>query len=72
MQWHNRTPVGEFPAPEARFQHIRIYIVGHLPVGLDFSYLMTIVDRLTRFSVTLLMQNITTVTVAQSLVDPWI
>ncbi len=46
---HTKAPLGDFPTPMARFSHIHVDIVGPLPQSQGFSYLLTIVDRFTRW-----------------------
>lgn len=49
VQRHTRAPLGSFPFPEARFSHIHLDVVGPLPPSKGFSYLLTCIDRFTRW-----------------------
>ena len=46
---HNYTPLGTFALPSSRFSHIHVDIVGPLPPSDGYSYLLTIIDRFTRW-----------------------
>ena len=46
---HVKTPLQSFPYPDARFQSIHVDIVGLLPPSQGCSYLLTCVDRYTRW-----------------------
>ncbi|BHF68517.1 hypothetical protein SprV_0301155300 [Sparganum proliferum] len=49
IQRHNKAPIGTFPGPGARFSHVHLDIVGPLPLPNGCSYLLTCVDRFTRW-----------------------
>ena len=61
---HVVPPIGDFPVPEKRFEHINIDLVT-LPLSNGFKYLLTIVDRFTRWPVAIPLVDIS----AQSVVD---
>ena len=61
---HTVPPIGDFPVPEKRFQHLNIDLVT-LPLSNGFKYLLTIVDRFTRWPVAIPLVDIG----AQSVVD---
>ncbi|KAA3681675.1 uncharacterized protein DEA37_0015199 [Paragonimus westermani] len=44
---HKRTPVGIFAAPDERFYHVHIDLVGPLPPSDRYTYILTCVDRFT-------------------------
>ena len=46
---HVRAPVSLMPPAERRFGSLHLDIVGPLPVSRDFRYLLTVVDRFTRW-----------------------
>ena len=69
---HTRSPPGHFADPDQRFQHIHIDIVGPLPPSSGYSYLLTCIDRYTRWPEVLPMNNITSVTIASTLMLGWI
>ena len=61
---HTVPPIGDFKVPDKRFEHIHIDLVT-LPLSNGFKYLLTIVDRFTRWPVAVPLVDIT----AQSVVD---
>ena len=46
---HNTPVFGKFTEPTERFDHVHIDIVGPLPYANSFRYLLTCVDRFTRW-----------------------
>ncbi|PIK54732.1 hypothetical protein BSL78_08378 [Apostichopus japonicus] len=46
---HTIAPLGTFANPDARFDHVHIDLVGPLPPSNGFTYLLTIIDRFTRW-----------------------
>ncbi|GBM48111.1 hypothetical protein AVEN_34428-1 [Araneus ventricosus] len=49
IQRHTKTPVGTFSLPDAPFTHIHIDIVCPLPPSEGHNYLLTIIDRFSRW-----------------------
>ena len=46
---HTTTPLSTFNTPDVRFDQLHLDLVGLLPPSQGFTYLLTIVDRLTRW-----------------------
>ena len=69
---HTKTPLGTFATPDARFAHVHIDIVGPLPPSRGNKYLLTCVDRFTRWPEAIPLADITADTVARSFVTHWI
>lgn len=69
---HNQTALGNFKTPDARFQHVHMDIVGPLPTVDGQSYVLTIVDRYTRWPEAIPMPNITAETTAKHFIKTWI
>lgn len=46
---HTKAPLAHFPVPERRFDHVNVDFVGPLPSSHDFTYLLTMVARTTRW-----------------------
>ena len=69
---HTTTPTGHFPPPDARFSHVHIDLVGPLPPSKGFTYLLTCVDRFTRWPEAIPLPDITAPTVAHAFVTGWI
>ena len=49
IQRHSVAPLSSFPVPDARFDVVHIDLVGPLPPSRGFTYLLTCVDRFTRW-----------------------
>ena len=67
-----RAPLEPFPAAEARFDHLHIDIVGPLPASKSYRYLLTVIDRFTRWFEAIPMASITTENCAQALLRHWV
>ena len=69
---HNKPVFGKFDEPTERFDHIHIDIVGHLPYADGFRYLLTCVDRFTRWPEAKPLVAIRAETVADAFFSGWI
>ena len=69
---HVKAPLETFKVPQRRFDHINIDIVGPLPPSQGFKYLLTIVDRFSRWPEAIPLPEISTITCARALIAHWI
>nr|CDS27662.2 gag pol polyprotein [Hymenolepis microstoma] len=69
---HIRSPLACFPLPEARFRHIHVDIIGPLPPSNSFSYILTCIDRFTRWPIAVPLHDISSASMAKALIDSWI
>jgi len=68
-----KAPVHKIPVPQQRFQHIHVDIVGPLPVSKrGHSYLLTVIDRSTRWLEAVPLASISAEECAAALVESWI
>ena len=69
---HTRSPVAEIATPSERFAHVHVDLVGPLPPSDGHVYLLTIVDRYTRWPEALPIRDMTAATVARAFISGWV
>ena len=69
---HNKPVFSKFDEPTERFDHIHIDIVGPLPYAEGFRYLLTCVDRFTRWPEAIPLVDIRDETVTDAFFSGWI
>ena len=69
---HTVTPLGSFSVPDARFDHVHLDLVGPFPTCKGYSYLLTCVDRFTRWPEAIPLVDTTASTVAHAFISGWI
>lgn len=69
---HTKTAPEVIPMPKSRFSHVHIDLVGPLTPSSGFRYMLTMVDRFTRWPEVCPIPNMETTTVATALINTWI
>ena len=69
---HYRAPVEAIPVPPRRFTHVHVDIVGPLPTSRGYTYLLTILDRTTRWPEAVPLQDITAAGCARAFITGWV
>ena len=69
---HTTAPVDQFVPATLRFDHIHVDIVGPLPPSQNYRYLLTVVDRFTRWPEAIPLVDVQTTTCAKVLALHWI
>ena len=72
IQRHTKAPLGIFMTPDARFDNVHIDIVGPLPPSKGHTYLLTYIDRFTRWPEAIPITSATAESVSQAFVNGWI
>ena len=72
VQRHVKSPVSSFPAPDQRFSQVHIDIVGPLPPCKGNTYLLTCIDRFSRWPEAFPIADMTAATVASAFVAGWV
>ena len=69
---HTRPPVLPIPVPADRFEHVHVDIVGPFQPDRGYKYLLTFVDRTTRWTEATPITDTATESVIQAFLDTWV
>lgn len=69
---HVKTAPEQIPMPDSRFSHIHLDLVGPLPCSQGYTYMLTLLDRFTRWPEVYPLINMTTSTVTKKLLEEYI
>uniref|UniRef100_A0A5S6QRQ4 Integrase catalytic domain-containing protein n=1 Tax=Trichuris muris TaxID=70415 RepID=A0A5S6QRQ4_TRIMR len=69
---HVYTPPQIFPIPDKRFDHVHLDIVVPLPPSRGYTYLLTMIDRFTRWPEVIPIANVSAETVCRAFVSAWV
>ena len=72
VQRHTVTPLSTFSTPDARFDMVHIDLVGPLPPSKGYTYLLTCIDRFTRWPEAYPLTNMSAQPVAEAFITGWI
>ena len=69
---HNRAPLQQFPDSTGKLQEVHIDLVGPLPSNQGFRYLLTMIDRYTRWTEAIPLVDMTAKTVTDAFLLHWV
>ena len=69
---HNYSAFKPFPKPHARFENLNVDIIGPMTSSGGFKYILSIIDRFTRFYQAIPLPNMQTNTVIAAFISGWV
>ena len=69
---HTSAPIQHVPVPDLPFSAVNLDVVGPLPVSSSMKYLLTVVDRTTRWPEAFPVPDVTTTTLVSAFVSGWV
>lgn len=72
VQNHIKSPVPAIPVPSRRFSHVHLDLVGPLPSSQGFTYILTMIDRTSRWPEACPLTSITTDACIRAFLSTWV
>ena len=72
IQIHTKALLQAFKPTARRFDHVHIDLVGPLPESQGYKYLLTVIDRFTRWPEVIPIKDIETRTIAKAYIHNWV
>ena len=72
IQSHLKSSIPSIDVPERRFSHVHLDLVGPLPSSQGFTYLLTIIDRTSRWPEAVPLSSISTESCARAFISSWV
>ena len=72
VQTHVQSPVQQIPVPDTPFTQVHVDIVGPWPISQGFSYLLTVIDRHSRWPEAFPLRGITADECAHAFTQGWV
>ena len=69
---HTKSPLGSFPVVDERFHHVHVDFVGPLPPSKGCIYVLTCIDRFTRWPVAIPLPSASSEAAAQAFLEGWV
>lgn len=69
---HTLAALGDFDVPQGRFSHVHMDLVGPLPPSKGYRYLLTVVDRFSRWPEAIPLSDMLAETVASAFCQVWV
>jgi hypothetical protein len=69
---HIKAPLEEYTPPSGRFVHVNIHLVGPMVLSNGITYVLTVVDRFTRWPIAILIPDKAAMTVARAFLSGWV
>ena len=69
---HTKAPLELFQVPQRRFDHVNVDLVGPLPSSHGFTYLLTMVDRTTRWPEAVPLTSLASVEMTRAFISTWV